>query len=90
MRLKKSFASSEAQLRDLRDKFAAYKENSESVNEAMDNQIQQVMRAREEEWTKRLQALKTEMGFRGEVLMREWGRAEVGISEPQGYRYKFV
>lgn len=72
------------------DALNQYKETSEQVNKAMDKRMKELMRAREAEWTKRMEDLKKEVGFRGQALLREWGRVEMGVSEPQAYRYQFV
>lgn len=67
-----------------------FEEDYALVNAAMDKRVRDVMKAREAEWTKRLEAVRREMGLRGEVLMREWGVKEMGLSEPQAYRYKYI
>lgn len=87
---KTSLATAQNETIIAREELARYKEDSELVNKAMDKRLGELMRARELEWARRLAELKKEMGLRGEVLMREWGRAEMGLSEPQPYRYKFV
>ena len=87
---KTSLAASQAEALQAREELARYKEDSELVNKAMDKRLRDLMRARELQWAKRLEALRKEMGLRGEVLMREWGKAEMGGSEPQAYRYQFV
>jgi chromosome segregation ATPase len=85
-----SLTASQAEVLVAREELTRFKQDSELINKAMDKRMRELMRAREAQWAKRLDALRQEAGFRGEVLMREWGRAELGVSEPQGYRYQFV
>jgi DNA repair exonuclease SbcCD ATPase subunit len=88
--IKASLATSQSETLAAKEDLARYKEDNELINKSMDKRMRELMRAREAEWARRLEALRKEAGFRGEVLMREWGRAELGVSEPQGYRYKCV
>jgi hypothetical protein len=66
------------------------REDFTAINATVDAQIKEMMRAREAEWERRFDMLRREKGVMGHVLMGEWGMREVGVNEPQGYRYKFV
>jgi chromosome segregation ATPase len=73
-----------------------------AVNKAMDERLaavlskavkeraKTVVNKRDGQWAEKMQG---EREFMGKVLMREWGRQEVGVAqegEKQGYRYKYV
>jgi hypothetical protein len=60
------------------------------LSKAMKERAKSVVNKRDGQWAEKLQG---EREFMGKVLMREWGRQEVGIApgdEKQGYRYKYV
>ncbi|KAL1593767.1 hypothetical protein SLS60_010499 [Paraconiothyrium brasiliense] len=60
------------------------------LSKAMKERAKTVVSKRDGQWAEKMQG---ERDFMGKVLMREWGRQEVGIAkegEKQGYRYKFV
>ncbi|KIW01614.1 uncharacterized protein PV09_07085 [Verruconis gallopava] len=81
---------SDAEVDRLKVELSRVKEEYEFVNKAMDKRMQEIMKAREKVWEERMQMMKKEMALRGEVLLREWGVRELGTSEPQKYRYKYV
>ena len=63
----------------------------EQVNEALDNKISSSIRKREEYWRGRLEQAEKERRVMAKTLLRQWGREEVGIEEPnQRYRYRYV
>jgi chromosome segregation ATPase len=87
----KAFSTAaEARVLAAEEALKEHKEVSEQVNRAMDKRMKELMRAREAEWTKRMEYLTKEVGVRGQALLREWGRSEMGVGEPQAYRYQFV
>jgi chromosome segregation ATPase len=65
-------------------------------NEALKKEIARLNKenaARLKEWEKEKEDIKIEMELRGKLLLREWGRQEVGpppVGEKQGYKYKYV
>lgn len=83
------------------------KEDFEAVNKAMDERLagmlskalkeraRTVVGKRDGQWVESIGKVRDEREFMGKVLMREWGRQEVGVAreelgERQGYRYQFV
>jgi chromosome segregation ATPase len=79
----KETSETRQEMQTLREDFAA-------INSTVDERIKEIMRAREAEWERRFERLQREKGVMGRVLMGEWGQKELGVSEPQAYRYKFV
>ncbi|KAK7188887.1 hypothetical protein PSPO01_04996 [Paraphaeosphaeria sporulosa] len=60
------------------------------LSKAVKERAKTVVNKRDGQWAEKMQG---EREFMGKVLMREWGRQEVGIAsegERQGYRYKYV
>ncbi|KAL5427521.1 hypothetical protein PMIN04_001287 [Paraphaeosphaeria minitans] len=60
------------------------------LSKAAKERAKTVVNKRDGQWAERMQG---EREFMGKVLMREWGRQEVGVAregEKQGYRYKYV
>lgn len=60
------------------------------LSKAMKERAKTMVSKRDGQWAEKMQG---EREFMGKVLMREWGRQEVGVAlegEKQGYRYKFV
>ncbi|PSN74383.1 hypothetical protein BS50DRAFT_567217 [Corynespora cassiicola Philippines] len=89
----------------LRVEAEARREDFEAVNKAMDERLAAMMskllkeRARavvgkrDGQWAESMSKAKDERDFMGKVLMREWGRHEVGPAEEgekQSYRYKYT
>ncbi|KAK7516995.1 uncharacterized protein IWZ02DRAFT_35406 [Phyllosticta citriasiana] len=66
------------------------REDHETVNRAMDERMQEMLKAKEDEWRTKYDALGKEKKAFGRALMQEWGREECGQATPQKYRYKFV
>ncbi|KAF1967425.1 hypothetical protein BU23DRAFT_559345 [Bimuria novae-zelandiae CBS 107.79] len=59
-------------------------------SKALKERAKTVVSKRDGQWAEKVQG---EREFLGKVLMREWGRQEVGVAregERQGYRYKYV
>lgn len=86
---------------------AAREEDFEAVNKAMDERLaamltkvlkeraRSVIGKRDGQWAETVGKKGDERELMGRVLMREWGRQEVGVAkegegEKQGYRYKYV
>ncbi|OJD32957.1 spindle pole body associated protein [Diplodia corticola] len=76
--------------RRAREESATLKEDFAEVNRAMDERVVRLVREREKEWRGKVEALTAEKRALGRALLHEWGREEVGESEPQVYRYKFA
>lgn len=60
------------------------------LSKAMKERAKTVVNKRDGQWAEQVQG---ERDFMGKVLMREWGRQEVGVAsegEKQGYRYEYV
>ncbi|KAK8173281.1 hypothetical protein IWX90DRAFT_426570 [Phyllosticta citrichinensis] len=77
-------------LRTKDEEMSVLREDHETVNRAMDERIQEMLRAKEDEWRAKYDALLKEKKAFGRALMQEWGREECGQATPQKYRYKFV
>lgn len=61
-----------------------------TLSKALKERTKTVVSKRDGQWAEKVQG---EREFMGKVLMREWGRQEVGAAkegEKQGYRYKYV
>ncbi|OCK80605.1 hypothetical protein K432DRAFT_297332 [Lepidopterella palustris CBS 459.81] len=93
------------ELETLRAQFEAQRQDFEAVNSDMDDRLaallrtvvkdraKTVMETRDEQWGESVERLKGDRDFMGRVLMREWGRQEVGGAregERQGYAYRYV
>lgn len=91
----------------LKSEAEAQRADFDAVNKAMDERLaamlskvlkeraRTVVGKRDGQWAESLGKKKDEREFMGRVLMREWGRQEVGAAkeeegEKQGYRYKYV
>jgi chromosome segregation ATPase len=91
----------------LKSEAAAREEDFKAVNKAMDERLaammtkvlkeraQTVVGKRDGQWAESVGKKSDERELMGRVLMREWGRQEVGVAnenegEKQGYRYKYV
>jgi myosin protein heavy chain len=74
----------------LRKEIEVLKKDFEDVNQAMDKKVKEMMDQRDLEWIKRVEGLDRERKIMGRVLLREWGRGELGKMEPQAYRYKYA
>lgn len=83
-------SAARAEAEAARREMEALREDSASVNQAMDERIAELLRAREREWARRFEALLSERKVMGKALLREWGREECGVGEPQAYRYRYV
>jgi chromosome segregation ATPase len=71
--------------------FEMMKKKTEAINAGFDKGVEEMMKARNEEWRRKYEALKKERGVMSKVLMKEWGEKECGAMEPcQGYRYKYI
>lgn len=104
-----AFADLESQMSNLRRENENLRAEAKSreqdfiaVNKAMDERLasllsktlkeraKTVVARRDGQWAEKMQG---ERELMGKVLMREWGRQEVGVAkegEKQGYRYKYV
>lgn len=86
----------------LRDDAAIREQDFQAVNKAMDERLARMLskalkertktavNKRDGQWVEKMQ---NERELMGKVLMREWGRQEVGVAEEgekQSYRYKYV
>jgi chromosome segregation ATPase len=86
---------------------AAREEDFEAVNKAMDERLaamltkvlkeraRTVVGKRDGQWLETMEKKSDERELMGKVLMREWGRQEVGVAkekegERQAFRYKYV
>lgn len=82
-------------------------EDQEAVNEAMDEKLatllsklmkertKRVVGKRDDQWLESVAQVADDREMMGKVLLRQWGREEVGITEEKGgqkqmYRYKYV
>jgi chromosome segregation ATPase len=91
----------------LKSDAAARKEDVEAVNKAMDERLAAMMTKvlkersrtvvgkRDGQWVETIGKKSDERELMGRLLMREWGKQEVGVAkenegEKQGYRYKYV
>ena len=62
----------------------------QAVNTTLDARVSDAIRKREVYWRGRLEDVEKERKFMAKALMRQWGRAEIGVEEPrQGYAYMF-
>ena len=95
-KLEKAYASTRAlrvEAGAARQEALAATETNEAVNAELEARFAEAMEAREKEWMRRANLLFREREKMGKVLLREWGRAEMGQSkkgEKQAYRYKYV
>lgn len=65
--------------------------DSETVNAALDARVAEALRRRELYWRGRMEEGDRERKLLAKALMRQWGREEVGVTEPeQGYLYKYL
>jgi hypothetical protein len=83
-------AAAQRETAETRQEMHALREDFASINSSVDERIKEIMKAREAEWERRFERLQKEKGLMGRVLMGEWGQKELGLSEPQAYRYKFT
>ena len=60
------------------------------ANNAVDTKISAAIRKREAYWRMRLEEMETERQLMVKSLMKQWGRQEVGVEDPQAYWYKYV
>ena len=60
------------------------------VSAAMDRKVKEIIDARDVEWVKKIQLLDKDRQVMAKVLLREWGRAELGKTAPQVYRYRYA
>lgn len=62
----------------------------DQVNKLMDKRVKEMMNHRDQEWINRIELLDKDRKIMGKILLREWGKDELGKSEPQAYRYKYA
>ena len=62
----------------------------EAVNSALDARVSGAVRRREAYWRGRLEEVEDERRVMVKALMRQWGREEVGVEDPQAYAYMFL
>lgn len=91
----------------LQSRLDAQQEDVEAVNKAMDERLaamlskilkeraKTVVGKRDGQWVESVGKVQTEKEMLGKVLLRQWGREEVGVAdekhgERQGYAYKYV
>lgn len=99
--------SSRTQNSALQSRLDAQEEDAEAVNKAMDEKLatlfsklmkeraKTVVGKRDVQWVETVGKAQTERELMGKVLLRQWGREEVGaadekLGEKQGYAYKYV
>ena len=66
----------------------AIKKIFENVNAEMDKKIKELLVQRDHEWITRIEMLDKDRKIMSQVLLQEWGKGELGKSEPQVYRYQ--
>jgi len=78
------------EIASLRAELVRVQEDYRIVNEAVDKRLAELQKKRDEQWRMRIEMLIKDIEVRGKLLMMEWGEKEVGMSVPQGYKYKYL
>ncbi|KAF1943955.1 hypothetical protein EJ02DRAFT_341923 [Clathrospora elynae] len=91
----------------LRERLQDQEQDFEAINKAMDEKLaamvskvmkeraKTVVGKRDGQWVEKVGRVQTDKELMGKVLMRQWGREEVGVADEtggskQGYKYKYV
>ncbi len=66
------------------------KKDFENMNVEMDKKVKELLVQRDNEWMTRIKMVDKDRKIMSQVLLQEWGKAELGKSEPQVYQYQFT
>lgn len=64
------------------------KKDFENVSAEMDKKIKELLVQRDNEWITRIKMVDKDRKIMSQVLLQEWGKEELGKSEPQAYQYQ--
>ncbi|KAF2841243.1 hypothetical protein M501DRAFT_989782 [Patellaria atrata CBS 101060] len=81
-------------LAETRIELEAAQDEHEQLDRDVEAKAVELVKKKENEWKERLQELKKERNGMGKILMREWGKAELGVTGREGggqeYEYQYV
>ena len=66
------------------------KKDFENMNVEMDKKVKELLAQRDNEWMTRIEMVDKDRKIMSQLLLQEWGKAELGKSEPQAYQYQFT
>ena len=64
------------------------KKDFENVSAEMDEKMKELLIQRDNEWIARIQMVDKDRKIMSQALLQEWGKGELGESEPQVYQYQ--
>ena len=71
-----------------RQELETLKRDFENVNAEMDKKIKELLVQRDYQWITRIKMVDKDRKIMSQILLQEWGKAELGKSEPQVYQYQ--
>ena len=80
----------ESERDDATGELYAMQEDYRVINEKVNQKLLEAVQAKEEQWKLKLVEMERDRQRRGKLLLLQWGKDEVGPSNPQGYKYKYL
>ncbi|KZF20273.1 hypothetical protein L228DRAFT_284997 [Xylona heveae TC161] len=85
------YARLAAEAKEAKAEIQATKNDNDEINRALERKLAEKWRAKEREWHRRLDVLEKDKRDMAKVLMQQWGKMEVGETDPlQKYKYQYV